>query len=167
MKFQAVALPNSLISHLFGPFHAPQNDAGVLAESEPLTNMALHTIQPGLCAGDPPGQWFFQVYGNSAYSVSPHIISPFTRVGVLTPQEMAWNTAMGGVWISVEHVFGLVLQDWPYLNTFWKQKIFGKACGLFYRVVVILTNVHASLVPNQTVQRYNCMPPKLHEYFHH
>ncbi|KAF8575307.1 hypothetical protein K439DRAFT_1655495 [Ramaria rubella] len=160
MKFQAVALPNGLIGHLSRPFR-------VLAESELLTNMALHAIQPGSHAGDPPGRQFFQVYGNLAYNVSPHIISPFARVGVLTPQETAWNTAMGGVRISVEHVFGLVLQDWPYLNTFWKQKIFGNACGLFYQVAVILTNAHACLVPNQAVQRYNCMPPKLHEYFHH
>ncbi|KAF8587963.1 hypothetical protein K439DRAFT_1658793 [Ramaria rubella] len=149
MKFQAVALPNGLIGHLSGPFCAPQNNAGVLAER------------------DPPGWRFFQVYGDLAYSISPHIVSPFARVGILTLQETAWNMAMGGVRISVKHVFGLVLQDWPYLNTFWKQKIFRNACGLFYQVAVILTNVHACLVPNQTVQRYNCMLPKLHEYFHH
>ncbi|KAF8574648.1 hypothetical protein K439DRAFT_1371858 [Ramaria rubella] len=162
MKFQAMALPNGLIGHLSGPFCAPQNDTGVLAESNLLMKMALHMIQAGSHAGDPPGWQFFQVYGDSAYSVSP-----FARVVILTVQETAWNTAMGGVWISVEHVFGLVLQDWPYLNTFWKQKIYSNACRLFYQVAVILTNAHACLVPNQTMQRYNCMPPKLHEYFHH
>ncbi|KAF8587376.1 hypothetical protein K439DRAFT_1645863 [Ramaria rubella] len=166
MKFQAVALPNSLIGHLSRTFCAPQNDAGVLAESELLTNMALHAIQPGSHAGDPPGCRFFQVYGDLAYTVSPQIVSPFARVGILTPQELAWNKAMGGVRISVEHAFGLVLQDWPYLNMFWKQKIFGNACGVFYWIAVILSNVHACLVPNQTAQRYSCMLPKLQEYFH-
>ncbi|KAF8586484.1 hypothetical protein K439DRAFT_1341001 [Ramaria rubella] len=164
MKFQAVALPNSLIGHLSRPLRAPQNNVGVLTESYLLTKMALHTIQAGSCAGDPPGWQFFQVYGDSAYSISSHIVSPFARVGILTAQETAWNTAMGGVWISVEHAFGPVLQDWPYMNTFWKQKIYSNACGLFYWVAMILTNAYACLVSKQ---RYNCMPPKLHEYFHH
>lgn len=165
MKFQAIALPNGLIGHLSGPYRAPQNDAGVLAESKLLEKLAAYAVQPGSHEGDPVWQRYFQVYGDSAYGVSPHILSPFARVGEMTPEEEEWNSAMGSVRISVEHAFGLVLQDWPYLNAFWKQKIFGNACGLFYRVAVILTNAHSCLVPNQTAQRFGCSPPDLHEYF--
>src|SRR6266481_6894358 len=42
MKFQAVAVPNGMIAHLDGPYRAPQNDAGVLAESCLLELMRTH-----------------------------------------------------------------------------------------------------------------------------
>jgi hypothetical protein len=166
MKFQGVVVPNGLLAHLEGPFRAPQNDAGVLNESELLANMARYAIQPGSRDGDPPGRRYFQLYGDSAYGVSPHLLSPFSGIGTQTAQERAWNTRMGGVRISVEHAFGLVLQDWPFLRCFWKHQVWGNACGLLYRVGVLLTNAHACLVPNQTAQRYDCMPPSLSEYFH-
>ena len=166
MKFQGVALPNGLLAHLSGPFRAPQNDAGVLGESDLVTSLAMYAIQPGSREGDIPARRFYQLYGDSAYGVSNHIVSPFSATGHQTAQEKAWNTAMGGVRISVEHAFGLILQDWPYLNAFWKHKILGNACGLFYRVGALLTNAKACVVPNQTAQRYDCAPPSLEEYFH-
>jgi hypothetical protein len=166
MKFQAVVTPNGLIAHLAGPYRAPQNDSGVLRESGLLDSMERYAIQESSQEGDPPEHRFYQVYGDSAYAVSPFIVSPFSRVGELTRKERAWNTAMGGVRISVEHGFGLVVQDWPYLQSFWKHKILGNPCGLLYRVAVLLTNAHACVAPNQTAQRYSCPPPKLEEYFH-
>jgi len=94
------------------------------------------------------------------------MVSPFSGVGELTAAQREWNVAMGQVQISVEHGFGLVLQDWPYLNAFWKQKVWGTACGVWYWVGVLLTNAHSCLVPNQTAIRYGCMPSSLHQYFH-
>src|SRR5882724_11391615 len=41
------------------------------------------------------------------------------------------------VWILVEHGFGLVLQDWPYLNAFW---MWGMVLGR-----VLLTNAHSCM----------------------
>ncbi|KAF8588307.1 hypothetical protein K439DRAFT_1645586 [Ramaria rubella] len=166
MKYQGMVLPNSLIGHLSGPFHAPQNDMGVLGKSKLLEHLEVHGTQPGSNANDPPNCWYFQVYGNSAYGVSPVMVSPFSGVTPTTPGWCAWNTAIGGVRISVEHGFVLVLQDWPQLNCFWQQHIWGTCCGVMYHVGVLLTNARACHVPNQTVQRYNCKPPMLEEYFH-
>jgi len=39
------------------------------------------------------------------------MVSPFSGVGELTPEQQDWNVAMGHVQISVEHRFGLVFQD--------------------------------------------------------
>jgi hypothetical protein len=128
--------------------------------------IAAHAIQPGSQDGDPPEQRFFQIYGDLAYGVSPYMVSPFSGVSEQTQEQLDWNRAMGKVRISVEHGFGLVLQDWPYLHTFWKHKVLGNSCGLMYRVGVLLTNAHACVVPNQTLMRYGLAPPTLAEYFH-
>ncbi|KAF8585501.1 hypothetical protein K439DRAFT_1343379 [Ramaria rubella] len=165
MKYQGVVLPNSLIRHLSGPFQALQNDMGVLGESKLLEYLEAHAIQPGSNANDLPHWWFFQVYGDSTYGVNPVMVSPFSGVTLTTPEQL-WNTAMGGVRISVEHGFGLVLQDWPQLNCFWQQWIWGTQCGVMYHVGVILTNARACLVLNQTVRWYQCDPPTLEVYFH-
>ncbi|KIJ28202.1 hypothetical protein M422DRAFT_190027, partial [Sphaerobolus stellatus SS14] len=58
----------------------------------------------------------------------------------LTPAQKEWNKAMGQVRISVEHSFGLVSQQWPFMNCVEKQKIWGTCCGTFYKVTVHLTN---------------------------
>ena len=74
--------------------------------------------------------------------------------------------AWGGVRISVEHAFGIMLQEWPFMRCSWKHQILGTACGLWYRVSVPLTNAHNCFVPNQTALRYDCMPPSIQDYFH-
>ncbi|KAF8577206.1 hypothetical protein K439DRAFT_1365269, partial [Ramaria rubella] len=80
---------------------------------------------------------YFQVYGDSAYGVSPVMVSPYAGIVPPTLEQHAWNTAMGGIHILVEHGFGLVLQDWPQLNCFWWQCIWGTQCGMMYWVGVV------------------------------
>jgi len=99
-----------------------------------------------------------------AYGVSPMMVSPFSGVGELTAAQWEWNVAIGQVQILVEHGFSLVFEDWPHLNAFWKQKVWGTAGGVWYQVGVLLTNAHSCLVHNQTAI---CMPPSLHQYFHY
>jgi len=130
MKFQAIMVPNGMISHLDGPYRAPQNDASILSESGLLGHMHTHAIQPGSVEGDPPEQRYFQLYGDSAYAMSGVLVSPHVQVGVLTAAEQAWNMAMGEVHISAEHAFRIVLQEWLFLCCSWKHHILGTACGL-------------------------------------
>jgi hypothetical protein len=66
--------------------------------------------------------------------VSPFLVSPYSGVSKLMHEQSTWNKAMGGVWVLVEHGFSLVIQDWLYLNMFWKQQIWGNACGELLRV---------------------------------
>jgi len=157
MKFQGFIVPNSLLIHLNGPYCPPQNNVGILAESKLLITLEQHVIQPGSDEGDLPECHFFQIYGNLAYGVSPVMVSPFSGVGELTAAQWEWNVAMGQVPILVEHGFSLILQDWPYLNAFWKQKVWVTACGVWYQVGVLLINAHSCLVPNQTTIQYGCM----------
>ncbi|KAF8587171.1 hypothetical protein K439DRAFT_1645983 [Ramaria rubella] len=146
MKYQGVVIPNGLIGHLSGPFHAPQNNMGILVESNLLDYLESHAIQPGSTHADPLAHRYFQVYRDSAYGVSPVMVSPYAGIIPPTPEQQAWNTAMGGIRISVEHGFGVVLQDWLQLNCFWHQHIWGTHCG--------------------TAHHYSRDPPMLKEYFH-
>ncbi|KAF8575420.1 hypothetical protein K439DRAFT_1623616 [Ramaria rubella] len=97
MKYQGVIIPNGLIGHLSGPFRAPQNDMGILAKSNLLEYLKSHAIQPGSMQADPPAHPYFQVYGDSAYGVSPVMVSPYSGIIPPTPEQCAWNTAMGGI----------------------------------------------------------------------
>jgi hypothetical protein len=166
MKFQGVIMLSGLIAHLAGPYCTPQNDSGVLNDSALMDLIVTHMIQPGSQEGDPPEWRFFQIYGDSAYGVSLYMVSPFLGVGERAWAQKEWNARMGGVRISVEHSFGLVLQDWPYLHAFWKHKVLRNACGLMYCVGVLLTNAHTCIVPNQRSVCYGVAPPELQEYFH-
>ena len=146
--------------HCITPIDRCQSSGG---ESPPRAY--ARTCNPAWFGGGrPPGH--FQLYGDSAYTVSAILMSPHAWVGVLTAAEHAWNTEMGEVHISVKHAFGIVLQDWPFLHTSWKHQVFGTACGRWYRAAVLLANAHNCFVPNQTAQCYNCMPPSILEYFH-
>ena len=89
MKYQAVVVPNRLIAHLSGPFHAPQNDCGVLNESNLLSHLESHAIQPRSQQNDPPEYHYFQVYSDSAYGVSPVMIGPYLNAQPRSLEEGA------------------------------------------------------------------------------
>ena len=86
MKYQAVVIPNCLIAHLSGPFRALQNDQGVLLESNLLSYLEAHAIQPESTCDNLPTCRFFQVYGDYTYGVSPVMMSPYSGVQRLTSE---------------------------------------------------------------------------------
>jgi hypothetical protein len=89
MKFQGIVTPKGLMVHLEGPFTAPRNNSGVLNTSTLLTNMEQYAIQPGSREGDPPERWYFQVYGDLAYGVSPLMVSPYSGIGECMRKQAA------------------------------------------------------------------------------
>ena len=95
MKFQGPVTPNGLLVHLNGPYHAPQNDLGVLTESSLLMTLEQCAIQLGSDEGDPPECWCFQIYCDSTYGVSTVMLSPYSGVGELTGAQWDWNAVMG------------------------------------------------------------------------
>ncbi len=72
---------------------------------------------------------------------------------------------MTKVRIEVEHGFADITRLWPFLNTWWKQKVFHSPVGQYYCVGVLLSNAVNCLRPSQTAQSFNCLPPSLEEYF--
>ena len=84
-------------------------------------------------------------------------MSPHTGDGTLTVAEHAWNMGIGEVHSSVEHAFGIVLWDWPFLCSSWKHQVFRMACGLCIMQWFFLLMCATVLCPT-TAQCYNCMP---------
>lgn len=78
-----------------------RHDSGMLAMSGLLPMLEVHSISPtgqALC-----------IYGDPAYPLRVHLQGPF-KGATLTPQQEAFNQSMSKVRISVEWVFGDIVE---------------------------------------------------------
>ena len=98
IKFQSVVTPNGLIANLFGQVEGSKHDSGILAMSGLLNLLEQHSFTPD----DQP----LCIYGGPAYPHSVFLQCPFERRPDLTVQEQAFNQSMSRVRISVEWLFG-------------------------------------------------------------
>lgn len=101
LKFQSLVIPNGIIANLFGPLEGRRHDACMLDESGLLTSLRAHCHTPAghqLC-----------ICGDPAYPRRPQLMCPFRGgdyAAPLTPDMIAFNTAMSRRRISVEWLFG-------------------------------------------------------------
>lgn len=166
LKYQAVAIPNGMIAHLFGPWEGRNADPFLLTESRLIEKCAEYANRENTDETMPWEDRCYQLFGDPAYGLSSHLVSPFSGAGVRSETENAWNTRMASVRIKVEHTFGGVVNNWPFLNAFWKQRVYSSPVGRYYRVAVLLTNALNCFRPNQVALSFDCPPPTLDEYFH-
>ena len=133
-----------------------RHDAGMLVDSGLLDSLQQHaystTNQP-LC-----------IYGDPAYPLRVHLQAPF-RHAVITPQMQAFNTFMSAVRVSVEWLFGDVINYFKFIDFKKNLKIGLSSVGIMYIVCAILRNALTCLHKNQTSYYFNLDPPTLHEYF--
>ena len=166
MKFQALMLPNGIIGHLYGPFEGRRHDSILLTECGLLERLAEFAYPENPSEDLPIEEQTYQLYGDPAYGVGPHIISPFSGAGQRTPEQMEWNASMSALHIEVEHGFAVVVNTWPFLNVGWKMRLYSSPVGRYYRVGVLLTNRLNCLHPGQVSTYFDCRPPTLREYLH-
>lgn len=166
LKFQAIMLVNGLFGHLYGPIEGRRNDNYLLAQSGLLDKCREHAIRPNVPDDAPPEAKYLQLFGDPAYGLSYQIISPFAGIGERTLEEAEWNHKMSRPCMSVENGFSLVVAHWPFLNAFWKLRIYQSPIGRYYRVAVLLTNALTCLHPNTIFECFNVQPPDIEEYFH-
>ena len=78
---------------------------------------------------------------------------------------MDFNSSMSKVRVTVEWMFGEVINNFKFTD-FNKNLKIGLSCvGKFYRVSAILTNAHPCLYKNNFSQHFAIDPPLLEEYF--
>lgn len=78
IKFQAVMLPNGMFGHLFGPYEGRRNDNLLLDESGLLQKLEGYAVREEDYEGEDTNfQGTLQLFGDPAYGVGPHLISPF------------------------------------------------------------------------------------------
>lgn len=156
IKFQSVVAPNGLIANLYGPMEGRRHDCALLNESGLLQVLINHSHTPNgqnLC-----------IYGDPAYPIRPQLLGPFKGANVTNDQK-EFNKSMSKVRISVEWIFGDIINYFAFVNFKNNLKLGLSAVGKMYVVCGLLHNARACLYKNNTSLFFNVDPPSLEEYF--
>ena len=122
----------------------------MLAESRLLENLEEHAFSPEI--EDP------------AYPLRVHLQAPFREVPI-TPEMAAYNQSMSAVRVSVEWIFGDVINYFKFMDFKKNLKIGLSQVGKMYIVSAILRNGLTCLYGNTTSKFFELEPPSLQEYF--
>jgi len=128
----------------------------MLADSGLLNDMGNFAFSP---AGQP-----VCVYGDPAYPLRIHPQAPY-RQGRLTQQMEDHNKAMSAVRVSVEWLFGDIIDSFKFLDCKKSLKISLSCVGKMYLVCALLRNAITCLYGNQTSEFFDLEPPTLEGYF--
>ncbi|KAK3728021.1 hypothetical protein QZH41_009525 [Actinostola sp. cb2023] len=134
-----------------------KHDAAMLANSGLLQQLQQYAISPNgrrMC-----------IYGDPAYPLRPQLQCPFRNVPALTPQMQAFNTSMSSVRISVEWLFGDIVNFFKFVDYKKNLKIGLSSVGKMYVVCAILQNALTCLYRNFTSQYFDLEPPTVQDYF--
>ena len=104
------------------------------------------------------------IYADTVYPLRPCLQAPF-RGAVLTPDQQAWNKSMKEVHVSVEWIFGDILNYFKSLDFKKDLKIRLSLVGKMYIVCALLHNAGTILFGNTTSQYFHINPPTLGNYF--
>jgi hypothetical protein len=156
IKFQSVAAPNGLIASLYGPVEGKKHDSSMLMMSGLLNQLQQHSFNTN---GD-----VLCIYGDLAYPLRPQLQCPF-KGAALTPHHIAWNQSMSEVRISVEWLFGDIVNYFKFLDFKKNLKVGLSAVGKMYLTCALLQNAHSCVYGSTTSKYFLLDPPSLEEYF--
>ena len=156
LKYHVVLTPDGIVIHIYGPVDGRRHDETVYRESGLSDLLERHFWTPD-------GRPLF-IYGDPAYNVGPHVLSPY-KGPMVTPQQRSFNGKMSRVREPVEWIFKEVSQKFTFLDFARSQKLLLSPCGLFYLVGILLCNAHTILHYPQIPRYFACAPPTLQEYF--
>ena len=104
------------------------------------------------------------LYGGPAYPLTVHLQGSF-REDPTTPEMMAFNRNMSTVRVSVEWIFGDIVNYFKFMDFTKDLKIGLSQVGKMYIVSAMLRNALTCLYGNTTSEFFELDPPTLHEYF--
>lgn len=104
------------------------------------------------------------VYGDPAYPLNPHLQTPF-RGANITPNMVQYNKAMSQVRVSVEWLFGEIVNYFKFVDFKKQLKIGLSPVGKIYLVCALLQNARTCLYGNMVSEFFDVAPPSLQEYF--
>ena len=107
LKYQSVTAPNGLIANFYGPLEGSRHDSYLLAVSGVLDSLGQHSFAPD---GSP-----LCIYGDPAYPLSIHLQTGFKNA-ILTDQQQLFNEKMSSVRVSVEWVFGDIVERFKFTD---------------------------------------------------
>ena len=156
LKFQSVVAPNGMIANMYGPVEGRRHDSGMLADSGLLDSLRQHSFDTN---GNP-----LCIYGDPAYPLRVHLQMGF-RGNNLTVQQEEWNKSMSEVRVSVEWIFGDIVNFFKFIDFKKNLKVGLSAVGKIYIVSALLCNARNCLYGSQTSKYFDLQPPLLEEYF--
>ena len=115
----------------------------MLAESNLLQNLENQAFSP---TGEP-----MCLYGDPAYPLRFQLQAPFRELQ-LTPEMVAYNKSMSRVRVSVEWIFGDIVNYFKFMDFKKNLKIGLSQVGKMYVVSAVLRNALTCLYGNETSQ---------------
>ena len=155
LKVQSVVAPNGLIAYLYGPVEGIRHDSAILAMSGLLPQLEQHSFGPD-------GE-VFCIYGDPAYAHRVHLQRPYERRAPLSAEQQAFSLSMGQVRVSVEWVFGDIINYFTFTD-FKNLKIGLSSIGKMYSVCALQQNASTCLHCSNTAQYFHLHPPALTEH---
>jgi hypothetical protein len=155
LKFQSVTTPDGLIVDMYGPIEGRRHDVFLLNESG--LRGRLQEVAKGAdgCS--------YYIYGDPAYGVEQHIISPY-KGNNLTHNQNRFNAQMSSVRETVEYGFQRIVTLWAFLDFKKNLKLQKSPIGKLYLVAAILSNIHACFYGSQTASYFDIETPDPVEY---
>lgn len=98
-------------------------------------------------------------------SLRVHLQAPYRNGILLTPMMEAYNAEMSSVRVTVEWLFGNIINDFKFLDFKENLKIGINSVGKMYLVCAILHNAITCLYGNSTTECFGLNPPSLEDYF--
>ena len=144
------------MENLYGPVEGKRHDSGMLAMFGLLDALQRYSVSPyghTLC-----------IYGDAACTLRPCLEAPL-RGAVLTPDQQTWNKSMKEVRVSVEWIFGDIINYFKFLEFKKDLNIGLNSVGKMYIACTLLHNARTILYGNTTSQYFDVNLPTLGNYF--
>ena len=141
---------------LFFTLEGRRHDAGILHDSGLLRYLEAYVYS---VTGLP-----MCLHGDPAYPLRVHLQGPF-RNPHLTPLMEAYNSSMSSVRVSVEWLFGDIIEYFKFVDFKKNLKIGMSSIGKMYIVSALLQNALSCLYGINTATSFDLEPPTLQDYF--
>ena len=148
--------PDGLVVFLHGPFEGRRHDSGMLRESGLLQVLEEHSFSPN---GD-----IMCIYGDPANPLRPHLQAP-CRNAALTEEQQTWNQRMSSTRVSVEWLFGDIINYFKFLDFNKNLNIQLSSVGEMYIVCTLLKNARNCVYGSSTSNFFQVDPPNIEDYF--
>ncbi|PWW74591.1 hypothetical protein C7212DRAFT_145834, partial [Tuber magnatum] len=159
IKFQAIMIPDGIISCLAGPWFGKDRDWKM------YIYLGLEKHLREINQGTEPDEHCY-LYGNPAYALLHGIVRRYRAiVGLpLNPVIKVMNTHMSSMRVSVEYGFGKTMNLWSFNRFKGSLKSGLLSVTGYFLVAVLFSNIHSCFHRNETCTHLHCNPPLLSSY---
>lgn len=98
------------------------------------------------------------------FAQHPNLLMRFSHEA--TDAHKAFNLRHAECRVPVEWAFGHVATLWSFADYHKNQKFLLQPVGIYYRLAVLLRNMHVCIYGSEIADYFNTKPPQLEDYLH-